>query len=94
MPDVLNWIARSCVAIEGESRDFLKNSLPDVFGERRVMEVGSLNQALRQLGLHDLFLDQLIEGIKIQEPPALRIALRLRRVLLEGCDLGLELLVE
>ena len=49
---------------------------------------------LRQLGLHDPFLDQLIEGMETQEFVALEVALCLRKVALKGYNLGLELLVE
>ena len=58
------------------------------------MEVGSRDQALRQLGLHDSPLDQLIEGKKTRGSSALGITLCSSGVVLEGCDLSLKLLVE
>jgi len=75
--------------------NFLENSLLDIFEERRVVDVSSwLDKVLRQLGLHDPFLDQLVEGMKTQGSVRLEVALCLCRVVLDGCDLGLELLVE
>ena len=49
---------------------------------------------MRQLGLHDPLLDQLVEGMKIGRPVALGIALSLYGVVLEGYDLGLKPLVK
>ena len=49
---------------------------------------------MRQLGLHDPLLDQLVESVEIRGPVALGVTFYLRRVVLEGCDLGLELLIE
>ena len=55
--------------------------------------MSSWDQELRQLGLHALFLDQLIEGMETRGSIALWVALCLRRVL-KDCNLSLELLVE
>ena len=49
---------------------------------------------VRQLGLHDLLLDQLVEDMEIGRPLAFRVVLSLCRVALEGYNLGLELLVK
>ena len=46
------------------------------------------------LGLYDPLLDQLIEGKKIGRPIVSKLAPSLCWIVLEGCDLGLELLVE
>ena len=70
--------------------NFLENSLLDLLGKRRIVEVGSWDQVLRKLGLHDSLLDQLIEGTKIQRSSVLGVTLCLRGVVLEGCDMGLE----
>jgi len=93
VPDVLNWIARSRVAVEGASLEFSQKFPPGSLERGELWRRGKWDQVLRQLG-HDSFLDQFIEGMEISGPPALRIALCLRGVILEGCDLGLELLVE
>ena len=66
----------------------------DIFGERGVMDVSSLDHVLRQLRLYDSFLDQLVKGIETRGSVALEVALCLRRAVLYGCNLGLELLVE
>ena len=58
------------------------------------MDSGSWAWVVRQLGLHDLLLDQHVEGMEIRRPIVLRVTLRLCRIVLEGCDLGLKLFVE
>ena len=58
------------------------------------MDVSSWDQVLRQLSLHYPFLDQLVEGMDTWGSIALGVAFCLRRVVLEGCNLGLETLVE
>jgi len=58
------------------------------------VDVSSWDQVLRQLGLHDPFLDQLIEGLEARGSVALGVTLCLRRVVLESYNLGLKLLVE
>ena len=70
--DVLNWIARSRISIEGESREFPREfTLLDIFGERRVVNVSSWDQVLRRLDLHDPFLNQLVKGMEIWRSIAL-----------------------
>jgi len=49
---------------------------------------------VRQLGLHDLLLDQLIEGMEIGRLVALGVILSLCKVVPESCDLGLEQLAK
>ena len=49
---------------------------------------------LRQLGLHDLLLDQLVESMATRRPSTLGVALGSHGIVLEGDDLSLELLVE
>ena len=56
--------------------------------------MSSWNQVLRQLGLHDLFLDQLVEGMETMGSVAFEVTFCLCRVVPEGCNLGLKLLVE
>ena len=58
------------------------------------MDVSSWVQVLRQFSLHNLFLDQLIEGMKTRGSVAFGVALCLCNIVLEGCNLGLEQLVE
>ena len=58
------------------------------------MDVGNWNYVVRQLGFHDLLLDQLVEGMEIGGPVALELVLSLCRVVLEGYDSGMELLVK
>jgi len=48
----------------------------------------------QRLGLHDPLLDDLIEGKEIRRPVILKLAPSLCLIVLEGCDLGLELLVD
>ena len=72
---MLNWIARSGVTVEGESREFSqKLTLPDVLGEWRVVEASGWDQVLRQFVLHDTLLDQLIKGVETQGSSVLRVA--------------------
>jgi len=47
-----------------------------------------------RLDLHDPLLDQLIEGKEIRRHVVLELARNLYWIVLEGCDFGLELLVE
>ena len=49
---------------------------------------------IRWFSLHDLLLDQLIKGMEIRRSVALGATLSLCKVVLEGCDLGMKLLVE
>jgi len=49
---------------------------------------------VRQFGLHDPLLNQLLMGMKIEGNVTLTVALCLCRFILEGYDLGLEQLVE
>jgi len=58
------------------------------------MEAGDSDQMLRQLSLHDLLLDQLVESMETRGSSALGVAFCLSGVVLEGYDLSLELLVE
>ena len=58
------------------------------------MDVSNWDQVLTQLDLDDLFLGQLVEGMETRRSIALEIALCLRKVVLEGNNLSLELLVE
>jgi len=58
------------------------------------METGGQDQVLRQLGLLDLLLDQFIEGMKIQRPPILGVAFCSCKVVLEGDELSLKLLIK
>jgi len=53
------------------------------------MKAGSRDQVLRQIGLHDLPLDQLVEVMKTWGSSALGIALCSSGVVLKGCDLSL-----
>jgi len=72
MPDVLNWITRFSVAIEGGNREFpQKFTFLDILGKWGLMEAGGLDQVLRQLVLHDSFLDQFIEGVEVRGPLSL-----------------------
>ena len=92
---MLNWIARSGVTVEGESREFSqKLTLPDVLGEWRVVEASGWDQVLRQFSLHDPLQDQLIEGAENRGCSVLGIAFCPCGIVLEGCNLSLELLVE
>ena len=92
---MLNEIAHSSVVVKSESREFSRKfTLLDLFGEWRVVKAGSRDQVLRQLGLHDSPLDQVVEGMETRRFSALGIALCLSGVVLEGCDLSLDLLVE
>ena len=73
--DVLNWIARYGVSVEGENQELpLKFTLLNISGEKRVMDVSSWDQVLRQLGPHDSFLDQLVESMEIQGSVVLEVA--------------------
>jgi len=91
MLDVLNLIIHSSVAVEGGSRELSRKlTLLDVLG--KVVEADGRDQVLRQLGLYDPLLDQLIESLKIWVPPALGVALCVHEVVLEGDNLSLELL--
>ena len=47
---------------------------------------------IRRFSLHDPLLNQLVEGMEIKRSIAIRFALNLCKVVLEGNDLGLELL--
>ena len=49
---------------------------------------------MRQFGLNDPLLDQLVKRIEIERLVALEVALNLCRVVLKGYDLHLELLVK
>jgi len=63
---MLNWSTRSGVAVEGGSRELCRKfTLLDVFGKQGVIKAGGRDQVLRQLGLHDLLMDQLVEGVEI-----------------------------
>ena len=95
MPDVVDWITRSGVAVESRSREFSRKfTFLDILGKRGVMEAGGWDHVLRQLGLHDPLLDQFIEGMENRGSPVLGIAFCSRRVVLEGDNLSLELLIE
>ena len=48
----------------------------------------------QRLGLHDPLLDELVEGKKIGRPVVLELTPSICRIILEGCNLVLELLVE
>jgi len=56
--------------------------------------VSGWDQVLRQFGLHDLLLDQLVEGVETLGSSILKVALCPCGVVLEGDYLSLELLVE
>ena len=72
MADVLNGITHFSVTVEGGSQEFPhKFTFLDLCGERRVVEAGNWDQMLRQLGLHDSTLDQLIEAMETRESSAL-----------------------
>jgi len=75
MADVLDWIARSVVAIEVGTREFQKLTLLDVLEKRGVVEAGSQNQVLGEPGLHELLLDQLLKNVKIWRPVVLSVIL-------------------
>ena len=95
MPDVLNWITRSSIDVEGVSREFpQKFTFLNILGKWRVVEAGGWDQVLRKLGLYYPLLDQFIKGGEIQGPPILGVAFFLRGVVLQGDDLSLELLIE
>ena len=49
---------------------------------------------LRQLSLHDPFLNQFVKGMEIWGSPALGVAFCVHSIILEGSDLSLKLLVE
>ena len=51
------------------------------------MDESSWDQVLRQLGLHDPFLDQLVGGMETRGSIALGITLCLCKVVLEDCQL-------
>ena len=72
----------------------MKTHTPNVFGERRVVEASEWDQVLRQFGLHDLLLDQLVKGVETRVSSVLGVIFSPCVVVLEGCDLSLELLVE
>ena len=75
MADVLNWIARSGISVEGGSRECLQKFTPlNILEEMRVMDVSNWDQVLRQLVIHDSFLDQLVEGMEIHGFVALKVA--------------------
>ena len=57
-------------------------------------EDGWSRSVLRQLGLYDPLLDQLVEGVDIWGPPALGVTFCVHEVILEGGDLSLELLIK
>ena len=48
------------------------------------MEAGSRDQVLRQFGLYNSSLDQLVEGMETRESSALRIILCLSGIVLEA----------
>ena len=70
-----------------------KFTLLDIFGERRVIDVSSWDQMLKQLGLHDMFMDQLVEGMEIRGSVALRSPPTCVE-LFWSCNLSLKLLDE
>ena len=75
---MLNRITHYGVVVESESQEFPRElTLLDLLGERRIVDSGSWAWVVRQLGLHDLLLDQLIEGMEIRRPIVLRVTLRL-----------------
>ena len=65
----------------------------DVLGKRGVVEAGSWESGA-EAALHDPLLDKLVEGVEIWGHPALGVTFCVHRVVLEGGDLSLELLVE
>jgi len=58
------------------------------------MEADGRDQVLRQLGIDNPLLDQFIEGVEIRGSLVLGVAYCSHRVVLEGDDLSLKLLIE
>ena len=58
------------------------------------MDLDGWNRVIRQLGLLDQLLDQLIKGPEVGRTVVVRVTLHLHWVILEGGDLGQKLLVE
>ena len=86
---MLNLSTDSRVVVESASQEFSRElTFLDLFGERRIMDSGSWGWVVRQLGLHDPLLNQLVEDMEIGKL-VLGIVLHLYRVILESCDLSL-----
>jgi len=58
------------------------------------VDLDSWSRMIQQSGLPDPLLDQFVQSSKIGRPAVLIVALRLHWVVLEGCDLSQELLVD
>ena len=95
MVDMLYRITYLRVVIEYQSGERLwELALLDLFGEERLVDLGSRSRVIQQYCLSDPLLDQFVEGAEVRRPAVLRAALHLHWVVLEGRDLSQELLVE
>ena len=81
--------------IECQSGEFLQELIRrNLFGESKLVDLYGWSRMIRQSGLPDPLLNQFIESAEVGRPAILRVALRLHWVVLDGCNMGQELLVE